>query len=541
MSTSGPPDATRPEDEGELRRRSDDVPAAPAPLARTPEPGAPPAPDRQTDKGPPVAKLSKKARKLLKDAYRPLDSWERYRALTDVLDEAIDLVDLADHKARFALVILAAVNVAIFFVAGQFDLTKAVPNALRPYLGAYLLIYVLFALYFFLQAIESLRPRKSQPQVPVAETAPEDFPLGVRFYEDILRRDVEEYKRAWREVHIGQLNAELAVQAHALAVINKAKYAALRRLYQGLQIMTLMAVGLVAAAALSAMLAAARGQHQDKAAQRGHKVFGEIERVTGLGVKEPSGVAFDAARKRLFVVGDDGSLAELNASGQRLRTASIENQIEDVAVLPTGSLVLLSEKKSELIVYDPDAQREVKRFAIDVDAVLGEPSQDPTQGFEGLAFRPDPGKPGGGIYYLTHQRAPAVVVALAFDPAAAPARLGAAQVLSRWPMGGFEDLTAAAWLPSLERLAVIADAKDRLLLVKPDGSVEAEFPLPGLQQEGLCFDDAGTMWIADDKDKSLFRVPGALGALQSRMAGGEEPAEPGGPLLKGPKTNLLGN
>jgi hypothetical protein len=146
------------------------------------------------------SKLSKKQKKALKDAHRPLDSWERYRALTDVLDEAIDLVDLADHKARFALVIMAALNVVLFFVAVRTDLVRDIPKFIQPFVGVYVLIYALVALYFFLQAIESLRPRKSQPQVsPVTQTGIEEFPLGIRFYEDILRRDVEDYKRAWKD------------------------------------------------------------------------------------------------------------------------------------------------------------------------------------------------------------------------------------------------------------------------------------------------------------------------------------------------------
>ncbi|PYQ23110.1 MAG: hypothetical protein DMF81_09835 [Acidobacteria bacterium] len=69
--------------------------------------------------------------------------------------------------------------------------------------------------------------------------------MGIRFYEDILSRDVEAYRRAWREIQIGQLNAELAVQAHALAEINRAKYTALRRLYKGLHIMIFMGAGLL--------------------------------------------------------------------------------------------------------------------------------------------------------------------------------------------------------------------------------------------------------------------------------------------------------
>src|SRR6188768_4111318 len=71
-------------------------------------------------------------KKLRKDAIRPLDSWERYRALTDALDEAIDLVDLADHKARFAIVIMAAINVVLFFVAVRTDLVKEIPGFFQP-------------------------------------------------------------------------------------------------------------------------------------------------------------------------------------------------------------------------------------------------------------------------------------------------------------------------------------------------------------------------------------------------------------------------
>jgi hypothetical protein len=308
----------------------------------------------------------------------------------------------------------------------------------------YVLGYALVALYFFLQAIESLRPRKSQPQVsPVTQTGIEEFPLGIRFYEDILRRDVEDYKRAWREVHVGQLNAELAVQAHALAGINRAKYGALRRLYSGLKLMTLLAVGLVGLAALATALGTAR--KVTRAARRGEKILGTAERITNPGVKEPSGVTFHKPSGHLFVVGDDGGLAELDAQGKVLSTTKIESQIEDVTVhTPTGLLVLISESRSELIVYDPATHQERKRWPLDADAMVGAPITDRNQGFEGVVFRPVAGQPGGGIFYLTHQRSPAIVVALAFDPTGPVHRLGAEVVLSRWSMS-YQDLTAITW------------------------------------------------------------------------------------------------
>ncbi|HVD76296.1 MAG TPA: metallophosphoesterase [Vicinamibacteria bacterium] len=230
---------------------SENTTSAPSPPVSAPAPPViPPTDGKQADRKGPV-KLTKKQKKLLKDSHRPLDSWERYRALTDVLDEAIDLVDLADHKARFALIIMGAINAVLFIVGTRTDVFWALPSNVRAWLSAAFVVYLVTALYFFFQAIESLRPRKSQPQVRYAgESSLEEHPLGIRFYEDILSRDVEAYRRAWREIKIGQLNAELAVQAHALAAINQAKYNALRRLYRGLHIMIFMGGGLLALAAL---------------------------------------------------------------------------------------------------------------------------------------------------------------------------------------------------------------------------------------------------------------------------------------------------
>jgi hypothetical protein len=194
-------------------------------------------------------KRAEKAQELAEDAHRPLDSWERYRALCDALKDANDLVDLADHKARFALVIMGALNAVMFIVATRPQLLSVVPQGAHAWLGVGGVAYALVAVYFFVQAIETLRPRRFEPPQPVSRGAAEDSPLGLRFYADVLTRDSGAYAAAWQGVHIGQLNAEVARQIHTLARINEAKYAALRRLYTGLKAMTLVgAVILIMAA-----------------------------------------------------------------------------------------------------------------------------------------------------------------------------------------------------------------------------------------------------------------------------------------------------
>src|SRR5262249_51481574 len=182
---------------------------------------------------------------------------------------------------------------------------------------------------------------------------------------------------------------------------------------------------------------------------------------------------------------------------------------------PSGSLILVSESRSELILYDPTSGHEMKRWPLDLETVLGTSISDRNQGFEGLAFRPVEGQPGGGIFYLTHQRSPSMLIALAFDPAGPAHRLGADAVISRWSLS-YDDLTAVTWAEPLGKLLVLADAKDRLLVIRPeDGAVEAEVPIPGQQQEGLALDNAGALWIADDMDKALLKIKDGLAGLKS--------------------------
>jgi uncharacterized protein YjiK len=231
---------------------------------------------------------------------------------------------------------------------------------------------------------------------------------------------------------------------------------------------------------------------------------------SGGGVGEPSGIAYQAKLGHLFVVGDEGRLAELDAAGKTLRSQAVGGNLEDVVALPSGMLLLVSENSSELILYDPAAQQEKGRWKLDAAELLGQRPGDKSQGFEGLAYK-------DGLLFLVHQRSPAMLVAIAWDPARLAATPGKGVVRSRWTFAGHEDLTGATYVPSLDRLLVISEAADRLLVVRMDGELEAEAELPGLQQEGLCFDDKGTLWVADDREGGLRRFTGALGTLSAGL------------------------
>jgi uncharacterized protein YjiK len=486
-----------------------------------------------------VRKLGKKQKKILKDTHRQLDSWEKYRALTDALDEAQELVDLGDHKARFALIISGALNVFLYALGASTDIFDNVPERYRLAVMILAGLYAMLAIYNLIQAIESLRPRRAQPYVHFsADTGGyEEYPLGLRFYEDILGRDMEAYRQAWREVRIGQLNNEVAVQLHAMSAIIRAKYAALDRLYRGLQLMVVFAVVLLLAGTgfifhnkgerLRLKKHALLGIGEKKEEVEAAKIFAEPQRITDLGVQEPSGVVFHPGSGHLFVVGDEGTLAELDGDGRRIDARGVHGNLEDVAVHgPSGDLVLLSEKSADLILYDPVARQEKRRWHMDAAAVLGEEPGDRNQGFEGIAFRAEKGRRGGGLFYLAHQRTPAMLVALQYDPASPGGSLGADAVVARWSLEPHEDLTAVAYVPSLDRILVLTDKSDRIMVLTSNGRLESEVEVPGEQQEGLTMDGKGDVWLADDKDKSLLRLPGGLRALEAHVKGTTSPSAP---------------
>jgi uncharacterized protein YjiK len=484
---------------------------------RTWEPGtataAPSFANRKADKK--LRKRLQKEAKRAKDAYRALSSWERYRALRDTLDDANDLVDLADHKARFALIIMGALNATVFLLATRTDVAANLPASWRPFLALYALAYALIAVYFIIQAIESLRPRRAHPTVRLPEAGIDHHPMGLRFFGDILLRDVEAYRSAWREVRLGQLTAELAVQAYGLARINEAKYSALIRLYRGLKTMTVMC-------ALFLGIVAFNGIHpkDKKHSAKGTatvNVFSAPQRVAHPGVSEPSGIAYHAGLKRLLVIGDEGRIAELDEDGTLVRADRVRGDLEDVTIhTPTGQLLLLAEKESEIILFDPRTHSELKRWTLDRARLLGQEPTDKNNGFEGLYFREEPAQPSGGVFYLTHQRTPAALLALVWDLATPVGPLPTVTLLHRWALDA-EDLTAVTYAPTLSRLLVLSDKRDALMIVTLDGTVEASVSVPGVQQEGLCIDGRGDLWIADDQAKVLWRVPGALAALGAHL------------------------
>ncbi len=172
----------------------------------------------------------------------PMEPELRFRVLLSILKMETDFLDLADKKARFALVIMSALNaIALVLIMKGAEFVTAAGgwgHALRVILACY------FAgtIFYIWQAIEALRPRGQRGRCTKAlpnEITPEAS-MRVLFHTDIAARERDDFRGLWSELRLDNVTTELSDQLHMVSRINVVKFAALGRLYQGVGVMTLL-------------------------------------------------------------------------------------------------------------------------------------------------------------------------------------------------------------------------------------------------------------------------------------------------------------
>jgi hypothetical protein len=181
----------------------------------------------------PDGKTRKREAKLRRDARRPPDSYERFKILLDVLGEQRHVVDLEDHRARYAMIIMGAINAALYLVGSRAASSGLLPAGVEPWVVALGLAYAAASAFFILAVIDCLRPRTLERN-------------GLLHWEGALMHDLAEYETGWRDVRMDQLNREAVHIAHLLARMINEKYRANRRLYGGLTVLIVVGAVLLA-------------------------------------------------------------------------------------------------------------------------------------------------------------------------------------------------------------------------------------------------------------------------------------------------------
>ena len=175
-------------------------------------------------------KARKREAKLRRDARRSPDSYERFKILLEVLGEERHVVDMEDHRARYSMIIMGAINAAMYLLATRAVRSGQLPAGAEVWVVAVGLAYAAASVLFILAVIDCLRPRSLERK-------------GILHWEGALMHDLAEYETAWRDVRMDQLNREAVHIAHLLARMIEEKYQANRRLYRWLTV--LMVLGAV--------------------------------------------------------------------------------------------------------------------------------------------------------------------------------------------------------------------------------------------------------------------------------------------------------
>ncbi len=243
-------------------------------------------------------------------------------------------------------------------------------------------------------------------------------------------------------------------------------------------------------------------------------------------VEEPSGIVFHTARQTLFVVSDEGYLAELTTDLEPISRYDIAADLEGVTVHPvTNTLFLSAEVPLAIFEFDPELNRVIRRM----DVVLSShpdfknKTQD-RKGLEGLTIVNHPsdglrlfavveGDPARLIELDADLSVEATDRARASNPAD-PFGLRQQIVVHTAIDLGMPTLSDLIYHAGTDRFLVLSS--DDLILAVADrtGRIRRTVRLPGEEPEGLTFlpdgramlvDDAGGVRITSGLAEKLFK------------------------------------
>tara|TARA_A100001037_G_scaffold306572_1_gene352837 strand:- start:4278 stop:5057 length:780 start_codon:yes stop_codon:yes gene_type:complete len=223
--------------------------------------------------------------------------------------------------------------------------------------------------------------------------------------------------------------------------------------------------------------------------------------------KEPSGLTYSEKRKTIFVVGDEGHIAELDKDGKLIKMKkmpgdSCERDFEAVSIDPrNNNLLIMREPLWEIISVNPES------FEIEFTYKLpGAPSscKDEDWGLEALTvIGNDEGKDGWLKVLAGKQRYPAAIYEFSIplegneDPILNKEHKLKIESISDLY---YEKETNNLWILDswlIQRMLTAGGFHGRLFLFKDYKKIKT-WHLPFPLSEGISFTPSGDLWVADD-------------------------------------------
>jgi len=227
---------------------------------------------------------------------------------------------------------------------------------------------------------------------------------------------------------------------------------------------------------------------------------GNIDRV---GIPEPSGICIHPGRKTLFVVSDEGQVFEITTEGALVSRTNLPGDLEDITVDPaTGLLYIVIEGEDVILEFDPNTRTVTRRFPVNRrygrnPNFLQKQVKAYDNGIESLVFVPQARHPEGGTFYAGNQWDPPCIMEILVPLKSSRAPEAEAKILRVLPLK-IDDPAAMYYDPSKKLLNIVSDADNILVEATLRGRRIRQYAFPGDNQEGLCRDDEGYLYIAQD-------------------------------------------
>ncbi len=225
--------------------------------------------------------------------------------------------------------------------------------------------------------------------------------------------------------------------------------------------------------------------------------------IDAVGFPEPSGICWHPSRKTLFVVGDEGEIGEITTEGHWIKRKFIRPaDFEGITCDPsTGLLYVAVEEEEAVLEIHPDTFEVRRTFFIPRQVAGRTLLQAGGEGIEAITFVPDPQHRQGGVFYVANQ---AFTLSNEEDISAVfrvelPLRDASIEpTIIDYFSPGIIDLSGLHYDAMTDRILLVADATNLLLVYSREHELLAVYAFPGDNQEGITVDDQGFIYIAQD-------------------------------------------
>lgn len=221
-------------------------------------------------------------------------------------------------------------------------------------------------------------------------------------------------------------------------------------------------------------------------------------------INEPSGIVYHPGRGSLFVVGDEGTLAEITLDGEMLQKKNLLLDLEGITVNPnSGYLYLAVEGEELLLEIDPDSLSTLRQFKLNRtfngEVVL---PQDGA-GIEAITYVPSNQSGEADKLLLSYQIPPFL-----FETHLPPISPGSASeiievTVDRIIQTDGRTITGLHYDESSGIVVAVSDRQKALYIVTLDGDFITQLQLQGREQEGVTLDRFGHLYIAQDSGEII--------------------------------------